>query len=31
MDERQLAAIVLTNLFDRLNTTVRGPAGATWS
>jgi AhpD family alkylhydroperoxidase len=34
-DEQQLAAIVLmiglTNLFNRLNTTVRAPAGATWS
>ena len=33
-DEQQLAAIVLmiglTNLFNRLNTTVRAPAGATW-
>jgi AhpD family alkylhydroperoxidase len=34
-DEQQLAAIVLmiglTNLFNRLNTTVRAQAGATWS
>jgi AhpD family alkylhydroperoxidase len=34
-DEQQLAAIVLmiglTNLFNRLNTTVRAPAGATWA
>jgi AhpD family alkylhydroperoxidase len=34
-DEQQLAAIILmiglTNLFNRLNTTVRAPAGATWS
>ncbi|WP_112247304.1 carboxymuconolactone decarboxylase family protein [Kribbella monticola] len=34
-DESQLAAIVLmislTNLFNRLNTTVRAPAGATWA
>lgn len=33
-DESQLAAIILmislTNLFNRLNTTVRAPAGATW-
>ena len=33
-DEQQLAAIILmiglTNLFNRLNTTVRAPAGATW-
>jgi len=33
-DEQQLAAIVLmigiTNLFNRLNTTIREPAGATW-
>jgi len=34
-DEQQLAAIILmiglTNLFNRLNTTVRAPAGATWA
>ena len=34
-DEQQLAAIILmigiTNLFNRLNTTIREPAGATWS
>ncbi|WP_433157129.1 carboxymuconolactone decarboxylase family protein [Kribbella sp. CA-247076] len=33
-DENQLAAIILmiglTNLFNRINTTVREPAGATW-
>lgn len=33
-DEQQLAAIILmigiTNLFNRLNTTIREPAGATW-
>jgi AhpD family alkylhydroperoxidase len=33
-DEKQLSAIVLmialTNLFNRVNTTVRAPAGATW-
>jgi AhpD family alkylhydroperoxidase len=33
-DETQLSAIILmislTNLFNRLNTTVRAPAGATW-
>jgi alkylhydroperoxidase family enzyme len=34
-DETQLAAIILmislTNLFNRLNTTVRATAGATWA
>jgi alkylhydroperoxidase family enzyme len=34
-DESQLAALVLwiatTNLFNRLNATVREPAGATWA
>ncbi|MEV5967266.1 carboxymuconolactone decarboxylase family protein [Kribbella sp. NPDC051952] len=34
-DEQQLAAIILmigiTNLFNRLNTTIREPAGATWN
>ena len=34
-DENQLAAIILmislTNLFNRLNTTVRATAGATWA
>ncbi|WP_328519783.1 carboxymuconolactone decarboxylase family protein [Kribbella sp. NBC_00359] len=33
-DEQQLAAVILmigiTNLFNRLNTTIREPAGATW-
>jgi AhpD family alkylhydroperoxidase len=33
-DEKELSAIILmialTNLFNRLNTTVRAPAGATW-
>ena len=33
-DEQQLAAIILmislTNMFNRINTTVREPAGATW-
>ena len=33
-DEKQLSAIVLmialTNMFNRINTTVRQPAGATW-
>lgn len=33
-DERQLSGIVmmiaLTNMFNRINTTVRTPAGATW-
>jgi AhpD family alkylhydroperoxidase len=33
-DEKELSAIILmiglTNLFNRLNTTVREPAGATW-
>jgi alkylhydroperoxidase family enzyme len=33
-DEQQLAAIVLmislTNFFNRINTTIREPAGATW-
>jgi AhpD family alkylhydroperoxidase len=33
-DEQQLAAIILmislTNLFNRINTTIREPAGATW-
>ncbi|MET7716094.1 carboxymuconolactone decarboxylase family protein [Streptomyces sp. NPDC005407] len=33
-DEQQLAAIILmigvTNLFNRLNATIRQPAGATW-
>jgi alkylhydroperoxidase family enzyme len=32
--EKELSAIVLmislTNMFNRLNTTVRAPAGATW-
>ncbi|MEU5053433.1 carboxymuconolactone decarboxylase family protein [Streptomyces sp. NPDC021096] len=34
-DEQQLAAIILmiatTNFFNRINTTVQEPAGATWS
>ncbi|HEY3607778.1 MAG TPA: carboxymuconolactone decarboxylase family protein [Pseudonocardiaceae bacterium] len=34
-DESQLAALILmiatTNLFNRLNATIREPAGATWS
>jgi AhpD family alkylhydroperoxidase len=34
-DEQQLAAIILmislTNLFNRINTTIREPAGATWA
>ena len=33
-DEQQLAALILwiatTNLFNRLNATIREPAGATW-
>ena len=33
-DEKELSAIVLmialTNIFNRINTTVRQPAGATW-
>ncbi|TDD23818.1 carboxymuconolactone decarboxylase family protein [Actinomadura sp. KC06] len=33
-DEKQLSALILvialTNLFNRLNTTIREPAGATW-
>jgi AhpD family alkylhydroperoxidase len=33
-DEQQLAAIILmislTNLFNRINTTIREPSGATW-
>jgi AhpD family alkylhydroperoxidase len=34
-DEKQLAAIILmiatTNFFNRVNTTIKEPAGATWS
>jgi alkylhydroperoxidase family enzyme len=33
-DEKELSAIILmialTNLFNRINTTIRQPAGATW-
>jgi alkylhydroperoxidase family enzyme len=32
-DERQLAAIILTiatNMFNRVNTTIKEPAGTTW-
>ena len=34
-DERQLSAIILmiatTNFFNRINVSIREPAGATWS